>query len=80
MMAGEFDLPMSALPDAGRLCSAEQLDAVRMLFAFELCENCGGDYTDHKVVEGPFGLPFAACLRELEELHREVHGREGSAT
>lgn len=52
---------------AGLWSPPADLPAVRMMFDFALCENCGGHYADHKVVEGPSGLPLAACLRELPE-------------
>jgi len=52
---------MFDLPDIASQLPGEALDDVRLLFEYETCGSCGGDYDDHKVVADPLGNPFAAC-------------------
>ena len=39
-----------------------------LLFEFEYCAECGGDVQDHEPCIGPFGLWFARCKRDPQDI------------
>lgn len=54
---------LADLPDATSTLTADEREDMALLFEYELCEECGDDLADHKIVRGPFGKPLAACLK-----------------